>query len=115
MSFGKNIMRRRRDLKMSQARLAIVVGVSQSNISQYERDLKIPSGEITARICRVLKTTPSVLFGSEIPRKHSADVIGYRKKLIKIAINARIRQEAEALANGMKMSVDDVLKIWEEG
>ena len=81
---------RRLELEISQSKLAKLCGISQSKISDYER-------------------------GAHVPREKLIFKNSYRRMLVKTAINYRIRQEAEALAEGLGIAVEDVLRIWEEG
>ncbi len=113
MSFGEKMKERRLELKISQSKLAKLCGISQSKISDYERGAHVPREKLIFKICQALKATPAELMIDKAERK--AEQQGYRKMLIKTAINFRIDQEAKALAKGLGIAVEDVLRIWEEG
>ena len=112
MSFGEKMKERRLELKISQSKLAKLCGISQSKISDYERGAHMPRESLIMKICSVLKTKPYELMIDKAERK--AEQQGYRRMLIKTAINFRIDQEAKALAKGMEIEVEEVMKIWKE-
>ena len=111
MSFGEKMKERRLELKISQSKLAKLCGISQSKISDYERGAHVPREKLIFKICRALKTKPAELMIDEAKRDEQNS---YHRMLVKTAINYRIRQEAEALAEGLGIAVEDVLRIWEE-
>lgn len=56
-----NVQRRRRDLGLSRERLAVTADTSVSTIQRLERDGRVPSLDILARIARALSTTTGAL------------------------------------------------------
>ena len=57
-AIGKRIAARRKELKMTQAKLAIACDASDQYISNIERATSIPSVEMLLRIASALDTTP---------------------------------------------------------
>ena len=55
---GRRISRRRRELKLSQARVAELADTSNQYISNIERAISIPSTEVIMRLAIALETTP---------------------------------------------------------
>lgn len=59
MSIGSNIRKRRRDMDITQERLAELAGCAQSMIAQIERDTRVPSLPLSAAIAVALGCTPN--------------------------------------------------------
>ena len=56
-SFGQNLKKYRKDLKLSQSSLAKLLGVGQTTIANYEKDLRFPSQEILIKLSEVLSVS----------------------------------------------------------
>lgn len=79
-SFGKTLGRVRRARGMTQTELAQRIGITQSNISHYEKDTFRPNSEMLNRIAQVLDVSTDVLLGRKAPRSE-APVVG--RKLLR--------------------------------
>ena len=55
---GRRIARRRKKLKMTQAKIAELCGISEQYVSNIERSVSIPSTETIMRLAIALNTTP---------------------------------------------------------
>jgi len=64
-SLGRRLRARRQEIGMTQTRLAVLVKISDNNISRYERDEMVPSKEKLKRIAATLKTTVKELRGGK--------------------------------------------------
>ena len=60
---GKRIRELRESLKMTRNQLAEKVGISTSMLYYYEKEQKVPSAEVLARICEVLDISADYLLG----------------------------------------------------
>ena len=57
------IKRRRQSIGMSQEALALTAGITQSQVSRYERGLNDPTGDILVKIAHALNTTADYILG----------------------------------------------------
>lgn len=57
-AIGRRIARRRKELHLTQARVAELVDISDTYLSNIERAVSIPSTEVVMRIAAALDTTP---------------------------------------------------------
>lgn len=65
-TFGTRLLRRRKELKLSQAALAKLVKVAHVTISQWERDETQPAGKRLFALSKGLQCPPAwLLFGDE--------------------------------------------------
>ncbi|EAV9435629.1 transcriptional regulator [Salmonella enterica subsp. enterica serovar Legon] len=65
-TFGARLLKRRKELKLSQAALGKLVGVAHVTISQWERDETQPAGKRLIALADGLECTPTwLLFGDE--------------------------------------------------
>lgn len=55
---GKRIKKRRKQLKLTQEKVAETVDISSQHMSNIERAISIPSTEVIMRLAIALKTTP---------------------------------------------------------
>ncbi|MCI8720516.1 MAG: helix-turn-helix transcriptional regulator [Oscillospiraceae bacterium] len=55
---GKRIARRRKELKLTQAKVAELADIGEKYLSSIERAYSIPSTEVVMRIAIALETTP---------------------------------------------------------
>ena len=60
-TIGSRIARRRKNLGLTQAKVAERCEISDQYLSNIERAVSIPSLEVFMRICNALDTTPDVL------------------------------------------------------
>lgn len=64
--FGTEINRRRRQLLMNQKDLADAMGLGQSVVSAYEKNISKPSFEGFMNLCAILKCEPTDLCAEEL-------------------------------------------------
>lgn len=69
MSLGQNIRKYRKELKLTQEELAKKVGVIQSNVYRWERDIVVPSLETIKKIANALEVSVDGLLFTEKERK----------------------------------------------
>lgn len=62
-AFGGKVLLRRKALRMTQEKLAELVGVSASYIGHLERGSRIPSVDTVCALCRVLEVPSDYLLG----------------------------------------------------
>ncbi len=82
---GGRIRRYREYRGLSQKRLAELIGVSNSRVSNWEMGLNRPDADILADICRVLRVSPSELLDVKLSQEDLTDqerrvVEAYREK-----------------------------------
>lgn len=63
VAFGKVVRRRRREIGVSQEKLAEKADLHRTYVSQIERGLKSPSLKALVAVARALNTRPSQLLG----------------------------------------------------
>jgi transcriptional regulator with XRE-family HTH domain len=61
MNFGKKIKDAREDMDLTQADMARLIPMNQSNYSKLERSIQEPSMEQLRRICQILNLDPRYL------------------------------------------------------
>ena len=61
MNFGKKIKDAREDMDLTQADMARLIPMNQSNYSKLERNIQEPSMEQLRRICQILSLDPRYL------------------------------------------------------
>lgn len=66
---GKRIKKRRKQLKLTQEKVAETVDISSQHMSNIERAISIPSTEVIMRLAIALKTTPDEFLVGAV--KHS--------------------------------------------
>ena len=90
---GSRIRKYREERGMSQTKLAQLIGVSNSRVSNWEQGVNRPDADILADICRALEVSPSVMLdvrlSAEEFTEHERKVIkAYRmKKDMQHAVN----------------------------
>lgn len=62
-AFGGRILLRRKAMRMTQEKLAELVGVSTSFIGHLERGSRMPSVDTVCALCRVLELPSDYLLG----------------------------------------------------
>ena len=82
---GSRIRKYREERGMSQTKLAQLIGVSNSRVSNWEQGVNRPDADILADICRALEVSPSVMLdvrlSTEEFTEHERKVIeAYRMK-----------------------------------
>lgn len=66
MTFANNLERIRKDKKVSQARLAKALGVTQQMISNYEKGLSSPNIEVLIKIADFFNISIDFLVGHKV-------------------------------------------------
>lgn len=61
MNIGEKIRNKREDMDLSQADMAKLIPMNQSNYSKIERNIQEPNLEQLRRICQILKLDPRYL------------------------------------------------------
>lgn len=69
---GKNLARRRKELRLKQYEVCERAGINDKYLSCIETARSIPSLEVFLRLCEALETTPDhILLGSVCERPHT--------------------------------------------
>lgn len=74
--FGAKIKAARRALGLTQQQLAQQLGVKNTTISNWEKDLNRPSPDMIEQLCGVLGLAPSALFGEKEAFADQAGALG---------------------------------------
>lgn len=61
-TFGDNVKKYRKKKKLTQAKLAEIVGVTPNSIGYIETGFRFIRAETLVRLCNVLEVTPKQLF-----------------------------------------------------
>jgi transcriptional regulator with XRE-family HTH domain len=61
--FAERLIQRRKELKLTQTKLAAAVGLDQRQISSYENALHVPAADTVARLATALDTSADWLLG----------------------------------------------------
>lgn len=82
---GTRIRKYREDRKISQKKLAALIGVSNSRVSNWEQGINRPDADVLAEICRALQVSPSELLDvhlidEEITEQERKVLRAYRTK-----------------------------------
>jgi len=94
-SFGRRLARLRKERGITQVELAESAGISQPNISGYERDLVRPTVEMVIVIAKILKVSVDELLLGE-KKKTPEPIISRRllKRVIRIQSLSKRDQQA---------------------
>ena len=112
MTIGERIREIRRDQNISQTQLAQAVGLNQPQVSAIEGGRVKPSAKTIERIATAL-LVPVENITNEQP-KPDPTFTPYQVMLIYKAIQHRIDEEINHLADGMQVDKSEVLRVWEE-
>lgn len=86
--FGSRVLQRRKQLNLSQEELALRIGVSQHQISKYERGKNNPTAEVLNALADALGTTTDWLLGrteiTDLPIRGTGDLDDLELKLIRL-------------------------------
>lgn len=84
---GPRVRKYREALNLSQKEFAELIGVSNSRVSNWEQGINRPDVDILARICEILKVSPSELLDIYIPPNEDVfkdlDISDDDKQLVK--------------------------------
>jgi transcriptional regulator with XRE-family HTH domain len=85
---GKNLARRRKELKLKQAEVCERAGINDKYLSCIERARSIPSLEVFLKLCTALETTPDhILLGSVRQTEYEKDDVAMLEKIQKLSPN----------------------------
>lgn len=65
--FGEKIRSSRKSAGLTQRQLAEMIGVSNTSISNWEKDLSRPDADLIQKLCAVLHLQPNDFYGAEEP------------------------------------------------
>ena len=112
MTTGERIREIRRDQNISQTQLAQAAGLNQPQVSAIEGGRVKPSAKTIEKIATALHV-PVENITNEQP-KPDPTFTPYQVMLIHKAIQHRIDEEINRLADGMQVDKSEVLGVWEE-
>ena len=112
MTTGERIREIRRDQNISQTQLAQAAGLNQPQVSAIEGGRVKPSAKTIEKIATALHV-PVESITNEQP-KPDPTFTPYQVMLIYKAIQHRIDEEINRLADGMQVDKSEVLRVWEE-
>lgn len=69
---GQNIARLRKERGITQVQLAALTGLSQSNVSDYERGRMRPHCDLLIELARIFKVSADQILGLQAPPRHAA-------------------------------------------
>lgn len=117
----EELINARKDKKMSQGMLARMVGVSNSAISHYERNVSNPSIEIAFKIANFLGEGVEKLWGEEYKIKKVVDNsdicgkikkdMGSKEKLRECRKKAKLTQKELAKKAGLSMNMISLIEL----
>lgn len=96
MGIGKMIRTRREALKLTQAELAKMIGVTPSAITNYESDVSHPKEKVLYQLFEALECDANYLFTDMIQTKTPAPLTAEENRLLNAfrKLNSTGRQEA---------------------
>lgn len=105
---GKRVLQRRKQLGISQEDLALLVGVSQHQISKYERNANNPRADILEALADALQTTTDYLLQRtdvpERPLRGEGDLDDLEREILRIIRSTDI-ENRKKLAAALKSLV----------
>lgn len=118
-TFGSRLLRRRKELKYSQATLGKLVGVAHVTISQWERDETQPAGKRLFALSKALQCSPTwLMFGDEdkIPAEpiEAKIILSPQHQELLDLFDALPDSEQEAQLNEMRARVENNNQRFEE-
>lgn len=63
--FGEKIRNARKALGLTQRQLADLIGVSNTSVSNWEKDLSRPDADLIQKLCAALRLQPNDFYGAE--------------------------------------------------
>lgn len=118
-SLGTRLLRRRKELKLSQAALGKLVQVAHVTISQWERDETQPAGKRLFALSGALQCSPTwLMFGDEDntpgePVEQKAELSPIHQELIDL-FDALPDFEQQAQLNEMRARVENNNHLFEQ-
>ncbi|HGH3389965.1 TPA: helix-turn-helix domain-containing protein [Citrobacter freundii] len=118
-TFGTRLLRRRKELELSQAALGKLVQVAHVTISQWERDETQPAGKRLFALSQALQCSPTwLLFGDEDkqptePVQQPTSLTDDQIELLQL-FDALPDSEQKSLLTEMRARVENFNKLFEE-
>lgn len=120
-TIGQRILQRRKEIKMTQRRLAEAAGVSYASISLWESDKTEPRGKNLHSLAEALQCTPTwLLFGDEeqvpgepIPQEERLHLTSDEEELLRL-YRALPESEQGAQLNTLRARVENFNALFEE-
>ena len=63
--FGEKIRRARKAAGLTQRQLAQMVGVANTSVSNWEKDLSRPDADLIQKLCAILQLQPNEFYGTQ--------------------------------------------------
>lgn len=119
-TLGTRLLRRRKELKLSQAALGKLVPVAHVTISQWERDETQPAGKRLFALSKALQCSPTwLMFGDEdktpddpLPPQR-AELSPVHQELIEL-FDSLPSSEQEAQLSELRARVENFSRLFEE-
>jgi transcriptional regulator with XRE-family HTH domain len=119
-TFGTRLLRRRKELKLSQAALGKLVQVAHVTISQWERDETQPAGKRLFALSKALQCSPAwLMFGDEDKeptepvQPQRIELSPQHQELIDL-FDSLPSSEQEAQLNELRARVENFSRLFEE-
>ncbi|ARF49802.1 helix-turn-helix domain-containing protein [Pantoea stewartii] len=119
-TFGSRLLRRRKELKLSQAALGKLVQVAHVTISQWERDETQPAGKRLFGLSKALQCNPTwLMFGdddkapTEPVQPQIQELSPQHKELIEL-FDALPASEQEAQLSELRARVENFSRLFDE-
>jgi len=118
-TFGSRLLRRRKELKFSQATLGKLTQVAHVTISQWERDETQPAGKRLFKLSKALQCSPTwLLFGDEDkvpsePVQVQEELSPVHKELIEL-FDALPESEQQAQLSELRARVKNFDRLFDE-
>lgn len=83
MSFGSRLREARKNKELSQKELANLIGVANTAISNYEKDVSFPNTDILYKLFETLECDANFLFQDEVEKcRENISLLNDEKKLL---------------------------------
>ncbi|EOS93825.1 helix-turn-helix domain-containing protein [Erwinia tracheiphila] len=119
-TFGSRLLRRRKELKLSQAALGKLVQVAHVTISQWERDETQPAGKRLFGLSKALQCNPTwLMFGDDDKaptdpvQPQIQELSPQHKELIEL-FDALPASEQEAQLSELRARVENFSRLFDE-
>jgi transcriptional regulator with XRE-family HTH domain len=119
-TFGSRLLRRRKELKLSQAALGKLVQVAHVTISQWERDETQPAGKRLFSLSKALQCEPTWLMFGDSDKAPSEPITPQREELspqhqeLIELFDSLPSSEQEAQLNELRARVENFSRLFEE-
>lgn len=110
-SFGQNLKKYRKESELSQSALAKSLGVGQTTIANYEKDLRFPSQEILIKLSEILSVSVDGLLNKASTDTLFKKPITSAESFVDLIINNKKDEAIKRILHQVK-SGDDVLNFY---